>query len=130
MRNAIAHKKGLKEGECRVINTDTTFNLIEEGWALGAIGTRNTRRINDYMVGEFMPFCYMLSRTERGELVVNMFTDLRTCLHKYEAFEFVWDLVILDHKDGTISALSEVEQMEGKVEILFNEYMRANAYSH
>lgn len=114
MRNAIEHMKGLKEGEYRVINTDTTFNLIEEGWALGAIGTRNTRRKNDFMVGEFMPFCYMLSRTERGELVACMFTDLRACLLTYEGFEFIWDLVILDHKDGTITALREVKQMEGK----------------
>ena len=113
MRNAIEHQKGLKDGEYRVINTDTTFNLIEEGWALGAIGTRNTRRRNEHMVGEFMPFCYMLSRTERGELVKCMFTDLRTCLHTYEGFDLVWDLVILDHKDGTITALDEVEQMEG-----------------
>jgi hypothetical protein len=122
MRNAIEHKKGLKEGEKSVINTDTTFNLIEEGWALGAIGTRNTRRVNGQMVGEFMPFCYMLSRTERGELVKNMFTDLRRGLQKFEDFYLVWDLVFLDHKDGTITALSEVEQMEGEVMILYCYY--------
>ena len=119
MRNAIEHKNGLNDGELRVMNADTTFNLIEEGWALGAIGTRNTRRLNGHMVGEFMPFCYMLSRTERGELVTCMFTDLRSCLHTYEGFAFVWDIVILDHKDGTITALSEVEQVEGTFKMHF-----------
>ena len=111
MRNAIAHRKGLKEGSPVVLNTDTTFNLIAEGFCNASIGTRNTRRVQDHMIGEYMPFCFMVARTERGELVANMLTSMRLFLKTYEDdFDMYWDLVILDHKDGTITAIGDIQQ--------------------
>ena len=93
-----------------VLHTDTTFNMISEDWCQASISARNSRRILGKMTGEAMPFCYLLSRTETGAGVANMFVDLRTFLLEYENVHFYWNVVVSDHHDGVISSVSAIEQ--------------------
>ena len=93
-----------------VVHADTTFNLIIEDWCQASIGARNNRRVLGKMTGEAMPFCYLLSRTETGAGVANMFVDLRAFLFEYENMQFYWNVLISDHHDGVISAVSSIVQ--------------------
>lgn len=93
-----------------VLHTDTTFSMISEGWCQGSVSARNSRRVLGKMTGEAMPLCYLLSRTETGAGVANMFVDLRKFLYVYENVHFYWNLVISDHHDGVIKAVAAIEQ--------------------
>jgi hypothetical protein len=84
--------------------------MISEDWFQASISARNSRRILGKMTGEAMPFCYLLSRTETGAGVANMFVDLRTFLLEYENVHFYWNVVVSDHHDGVISSVSAIEQ--------------------
>ena len=93
-----------------VIHTDTTFNLISEKWCQGSLSCRNSRRVKGKMTGESMPICYLLSRTETGDSVANMFVDVREFLLRYEELFFYWNVVISDHHDGVITAVQAIKQ--------------------
>lgn len=93
-----------------ILHTDTTFNFTHEGWCHATISCRNSRRVRGKMTGEAMPICYLLSRTENGPNVANMFTDVRAFLGRFEHFHFHWNVVVSDHHDGVIKEVRDVEQ--------------------
>lgn len=119
LQNAKRQKDGHHSGRfdetkdsmfCIVIHTDTTFNLITEDWCQASMSCRNSRRVRGKQTGEAMPICYLLSRTETGAGVAHMFVDVRKFLQLYEDFPFYWNVVVSDHHDGVISALSAIKQ--------------------
>jgi hypothetical protein len=93
-----------------VLHTDTTFNMIGEDWCQASVSARNNRRVRGKMTSEAMPICFLLSRTETGAGVANMFVDIRTFLLEYENLHFYWNVVVSDHHDGVISSVSAIEQ--------------------
>ena len=119
MQNALRQREGLKRDYDEtqdeivhvLINTDTTFNLITEGWCQGSLNARGNRRVRGKMTGESMPICYNLSRTETGLGVARMFTAVRSFLVQFEnGFQFYWNTVVSDHHDGVITAVLSIPQ--------------------
>ena len=93
-----------------VLHTDTTFNLTVQGWCHASVSARNSRRVRGSMVGQGMPIVYLLSRTENGSNVADMFKDTRAFLGTFEDFHFRWNVVISDHHDGVVNAVRSIEQ--------------------
>jgi hypothetical protein len=67
--------------------------------------------IKGKMTGEAMPIAFVLTPTETGDSIANMFTSVREFLFTYEdGFNFYWTLVVSDHHVGVINKTRAIEQ--------------------
>ena len=116
LANMLKQQEGC--GKKIAISMDTTFNLLLNGWCLYSCGCRTLRRQgNGKITQQYRPFCYLLSRTERGDGYAAMLTCLATVrqwqgLHMYEV-----KATCSDHHDGLIKACRK-EYPNGKHDIL------------
>ena len=95
-------------GDNIAISTDTTFNLFCNGWCMYSCGCRSLyRERSGKITQQYRPFCFLLSRTERGDGYAEMFSCLST-VREWQGLEtYVVKATCSDHHDGLIKAVIE-----------------------
>jgi hypothetical protein len=76
-------------GDQIALFTDTTFNLLYLCWFLYSVGCRTWHRVGETLRQKYRPFCFLVSRTERGDGYWELFRTLevvrpRLGIEKYE----------------------------------------------
>jgi hypothetical protein len=95
--------------ESIAVTTDTTFNILTEGWCLYSVGCRTLYRDSGERVRQkYRPFAFLLSRTERGDGYATLFRTLDIVRQWMDLEQYVVKAVCSDHHDGLIKAVSEV----------------------
>ena len=96
-------------GHRLAVTTDTTFNIVSEGWCLYSVGCRTLYRSSGEQVRQkYRPFAFLLSRTERGDGYLALFKCLDIVRRWLDMDTFVVKAVCSDHHDGLIRAATEV----------------------
>jgi hypothetical protein len=101
--------EGCKEDEISM-SSDTTFNLMTNGFALYSCGCRGIYEVGEDLRQQYRPFMFLVAPTERGEGYAGMFGPcLNLALswldiprHKYRC-----SVSCSDHHDGLIKAARE-----------------------
>jgi hypothetical protein len=93
-------------GDNIAMSLDTTFNLVTNGWCLYSCGCRTlNRQRSGKITQQYRPFCYLLSRTERGD----GYQEMLRCLATVRAWQGVHNYDVKatcsDHHDGLIKAV-------------------------
>jgi hypothetical protein len=88
------------------LTCDATFNLLSNGWCLYSIGCKTLYRSRENVHQRYRPFCYLLSRTERGDGYVAMLQSLKTAQQWLE-IDDIYNVKATssDHHDGLINAI-------------------------
>jgi hypothetical protein len=97
-------------GEKIAIISDTTFNLLTNGWCLASVGCRSLYRDRGETLHQtYRPFCYLLSRTERGDGYRLLFQCLKKALAwlGIDIQKYIVKATCSDHHDGEISASTD-----------------------
>jgi hypothetical protein len=102
-------------GDQIAISMDTTFNLFTNGWCMYSCGCRNLIRDRSGKITQqyYIPFCFMVSRTERGD----GYALILKCLAKVRLWQGLHSYVIKascsDYHDGLVKAVLE-QHPDGK----------------
>jgi hypothetical protein len=113
LRNMKRQKDGC--GELIGIISDATFNLILNGWCLSSVGCRSLyRTAGGELRQTYRPFCYLISRTERGDGYQLLYQCLKKALAWLGIENYVVKASCTDHHDGEIGAVS-TEFSPGKI---------------
>ena len=95
-------------GEAIAVSTDTTFNLLTEGWCLYSIGCRSLVRTGETLRQKYRPFAFLLSRTERGDGYELLFESLLTVQPWLDIETYQVKALCSDHHDGLIKVARKI----------------------